>query len=204
MAIRGLGNRDKQRAKYDLFLSALTRGTDEGKAVMMSAEDTIALVTTNNQFIGQVEVIDQKNADASVQDKGWAELTYDGSDPSPEYGYMYLVGGATAGNIKAATEGEIKCVAVTVLINQPTGASAADPTLIGGTVIGTVGTGNQDRYVDDVTIGADGAITITLSGNATAQNTYTVAVLKAVAFRPKKYLVASTDTTNKKVMVFLG
>ena len=88
MAIRGIGNRDGQGVAdlgLDLYLSALTRGTDEDKAVMISAEDTVALVTTNNQFIGVLRAIDQKNANGSVQQVGWAELTYDGSDPSPEY-----------------------------------------------------------------------------------------------------------------------
>jgi hypothetical protein len=205
MAIRGVGNRDGQGVEeLDLFLSALTRGTDEDKAVMMSAEDTVALVTTNNQFIGVARVIDQKNADISVQTEGWAEILYDGSAPSPEYGYHYLVGGATAGKVKVATEGEIKAVAITVSTGQTAGSSAADPTLVGAAVVGLANDTNQDQLVDNVAIAGDGAITVTLAAAATADNKFKVNVLKKAAFRPKKYLIGSTDTTNTKVMVFLG
>lgn len=207
MAIRGVGNRDGQAVPdqlLDLFLSALTRGTDEDKAVMMSAEDTVALVTTNNQFIGVVRAIDQKNKDASVQTRGWAEIVYDGSAPSPQYGYMYLVGGATAGKVKEATEGDVKNVAVTVSIGQTAGASAADPTLVGATVVGFAGTSNQDQLIDSIAVEATGAITVTLAAAATANNVFDVAILKAEGFRPKRYLVSSVDTTNSKIMVFLG
>ncbi len=206
MAIRGIGSRDGQGVAddgLDLFLSALTRGTDEDKAVYASAEDTVALVTANLQFCGVVRAIDQKNANASVQMDGWVELYYTGSDPSPEFGYMYLVGGATAGQIKLATEGEIKTVSITVAQGAASGVSAADPTLVGGTVVGIVPSSNQDQFVDDTAIAGDGAITVTLGANATAANTYDVMVLKAAALRPKKYFVSGVDTTNKIITLKL-
>lgn len=71
-------------------------------------------------------------------------------------------------------------VAVNVSTGNGTGSSAADPLLIGGTIIGIVPTGNQDQLVDEVIVEADGKVKVTLAANATAQNTFNVSVLKTV------------------------
>ncbi|MCP4259096.1 MAG: DUF2190 family protein [Planctomycetes bacterium] len=72
----------------------------------------------------------------------------------------------------------IVAVAVTVSAASATGSSSADTSLIGGTIIGILPTGNQDQFVDNVTIAGDGAVTVTLAANATADNTFNVMVQK--------------------------
>lgn len=69
-----------------------------------------------------------------------------------------------------------KLVAVTVSAAAASGVSAADPDLVGGVIIGIVPSGNQDQFVDNVAISATGVITVTLGANATANNTFNVAV----------------------------
>jgi len=71
-----------------------------------------------------------------------------------------------------------KAVDVTVAAGATSGSSAADPELVGGEIIGYYQTGNQDQLVDNVALGADGSITITLAAAATAANTFKVVVLK--------------------------
>ena len=72
----------------------------------------------------------------------------------------------------------IKSVAVTVAATQTSGSSAADPDLVNGVVLGMHPTGNQDQYVDNVALNADGSVTITLAATATANNTFKVIVAK--------------------------
>lgn len=70
----------------------------------------------------------------------------------------------------------IVAVAITVSAASATGSSSADTTLVGGTIIGILPTGNQDQFVDNVAIAGDGAVTVTLAANATADNTFNVMV----------------------------
>ena len=79
---------------------------------------------------------------------------------------------------------QFKNVAVTVSAAAGSGSSANDTDLIGGTIMGIVPTGNQDQFVDDVTIDANGAVTVTLAANATANNTYNVTVWRAASSYP--------------------
>jgi len=80
----------------------------------------------------------------------------------------------------AATKPKIgyKVVAVTVAAGATSGSSPADPDLVGGEIIGIYPTGNQDQLVDNVSLGADGSVTVTLAAAATADNTFNVVVLK--------------------------
>jgi hypothetical protein len=71
-----------------------------------------------------------------------------------------------------------KTVAVTVTTGNPSGASGNDADLVGGEIIGIVPTGNQDQFVDNVTIDGNGAVTVTLAAAATADNTFKVTVLR--------------------------
>jgi len=71
-----------------------------------------------------------------------------------------------------------KVVAVTVAAAATSGSSAADTELVGGEIVGFYPTGNQDQFVDNVALGADGSVTITLAAAATADNTFNVVVLK--------------------------
>jgi hypothetical protein len=107
MAVRGLGNFDEvgiaQGVGNQTFLSALTRGTDEDKAVKISADDTVALVGTGENFTGVVRTIGEGPTKLTgVQMTGWAELDYTGDDPS--VGLNYFVGGSTAGKIALAAD----------------------------------------------------------------------------------------------------
>lgn len=80
----------------------------------------------------------------------------------------------------AVTKAKIgyKVVAVTVAAAATSGSSAADPELVGGEIIGIYPTGNQDQFVDNVVLNADGSVTVTLAAAATAANTFNVIVLK--------------------------
>jgi hypothetical protein len=81
----------------------------------------------------------------------------------------------------AVTKSKIgyKVVAVTVRAGNNSGSSAADADLVGGQIIGIYPTGNQDQLIDNVTLNANGSVTVTLAGNATSDNTFNVVVLKA-------------------------
>jgi len=68
---------------------------------------------------------------------------------------------------------------VTVSTGQSSGASVDDALLIGGQVLGIYPNGNQDQFVDDIEIGAGGAVTVTLAAAATADNIFDVVVLRA-------------------------
>lgn len=72
----------------------------------------------------------------------------------------------------------VASVSVTVAATATTGSSAADPTLVGGTILGVYPTGNQDQLIDNVVLNANGSVTVTLAAAATADNTFTVVVLK--------------------------
>jgi len=205
MAIRSVGDRDNPIGKDGLytFLSALTRGTDEDKVVKISDNDTVALVTAGENFAGVVRTISQADSLAGVQMDDWAEVSFThGAEPS--VGWNYLVGGTTAGTVKVPTYPLIKPVNITVSSGQTSGASEADTELVGGTIIGIVPTGNQDQLVDNIALGTDGSVTVTLASAATADNTFTVSVLKAPAKQAKKYLVSKVDATNHKCVIWLG
>ena len=79
---------------------------------------------------------------------------------------------------------QFKKVAVTVNAAASTGSSANDTDLIGGTIMGILPSSNQDQFVDDVTIDANGAVTVTLAANATANNVFDVTVWRAGSSYP--------------------
>jgi len=83
-------------------------------------------------------------------------------------------------NANAVTKAKFgyKSVAVTVSTGNSSGASAADADLVAGLMIGILPTGNQDQFVDNVVLGADGSVTVTLAAAATADNTFNVIVMK--------------------------
>jgi len=70
----------------------------------------------------------------------------------------------------------IKTVSVSVSAGATSGTSAADSDLVGGTILGYYPAGNQDQLVDNITLGADGKVTITLAAAATAENKFKVVV----------------------------
>lgn len=71
-----------------------------------------------------------------------------------------------------------KAVDVTVAGGDTTGSSAADSELVGGVILGIYPTGNQDQFVDNVVLNADGSISVTLGAAATADNTFKVVALR--------------------------
>jgi len=71
-----------------------------------------------------------------------------------------------------------KAVTVTVSAGATSGSSAADSALTGGEVLGVYPAGNQDQFIDNVALNADGSITVTLAAAATADNTFKVVVAK--------------------------
>lgn len=85
------------------FLSALTRGTDEGKVAKISDNGTVALCDAADQFHGVVNAIESDGI-CNVQTKGFVTLPYTGSAPS--------VGVAT---LEANSAGGVQVVATPVL-----------------------------------------------------------------------------------------
>lgn len=78
---------------YITAKSALTRGTDEGKVVKISANATVALCSDGDQFDGVVKVISANDKAASVQERGFAVVAGSGIT----YGYKPLLANATGG-----------------------------------------------------------------------------------------------------------
>ena len=73
-----------------------------------------------------------------------------------------------------AAKMSFKVVDVTVTAGGTSGSSAADALLVNGYIFGYYSSGNQDQFVDNVVLNADGSITITLAAAATADNTFKV------------------------------
>ena len=72
----------------------------------------------------------------------------------------------------------VTTVSVNVGAGSATGSSSADPTLVGGTILGVYWAGNQDQFVDNVVLNGDGSVTVTLGANATAINNVRILILR--------------------------
>lgn len=75
-----------------------------GKAVMLSAQRTVALVTTASEILGKLISV-ESDGTCTVQDEGYCDLPYDGS-PTYTAANNGLVGGAAAGNVTVAAAAE--------------------------------------------------------------------------------------------------
>jgi len=91
-----------------------------------------------------------------------------------ELTFEKLIGGTIGKDIV-----RFKTVSVTVSATNTSGSSPADPDLVGGEILGIYPTGNQDQFVDNVVLNADGSVTVTLGTAATNDNTFKVVVLRA-------------------------
>lgn len=129
---------------------------DIGKPCFVSDDQTISVAaTTNNVLAGILEAIDSAS-------EPWVRMGISVTSPVRKSRLSY------------------KTVAVTVVAAATAGSSAADAQLVGGEILGYYPTGNQDQYVDNIVLNADGSITITLAAAATANNTFKVAVLRNI------------------------
>ena len=73
----------------------------------------------------------------------------------------------------------LKQVAVTVSTGDTVGTSSADPEIVNGEIVGFYPTANWDQLIDSIAItAATGVITVTLAAGATADNNFTVMVMK--------------------------
>lgn len=81
-------------------------------------------------------------------------------------------GSVTAGKIA------FKTVAVSVTNGTAAATTAVDATIAGGVLVGCTPTGNQDQFIDNVVLNANGSITVTLAANATATNTFNCVAVK--------------------------
>lgn len=68
---------------------------------------------------------------------------------------------------------------VTIALGAGSGASAADPTLVGATVLSWAPLTGNDQIPVSCVVGGDGAITCTVGGNETAEATFAVWLSKA-------------------------
>lgn len=84
----------------------------------------------------------------------------------------------TSHRLSVASDVGVKDVTVAVAIGQSIGASAADPDLVNGTILGYHPSTNQDAGVDHIVLGENGAVTVTLRSQATAENVFGVSVLR--------------------------
>jgi len=83
-----------------LYASSLTRGTDEGKPVKISANETAALAADGNDFYGIIESISEDEEVCVVKKRGIVECAYSGSAPSVGWGQLAANG---AGGVKVGT-----------------------------------------------------------------------------------------------------
>jgi hypothetical protein len=85
------------------LLSALVKGTDEGKVVKVSANKTAALCTAEDNFCGVVRQIADGDKLATVQIKGMVTVTY--TSTAPTVGTRArLVGDGSGVKLKNAAE----------------------------------------------------------------------------------------------------
>lgn len=84
------------------FLSALVRGTDEGKVVKISANDTVAGCSDGDVFIGVVKTIDPADKAAVVQTKGFVTVPY--TVVTPTVGWCVLDANGSGGVSKTGTK----------------------------------------------------------------------------------------------------
>lgn len=83
------------------FLSALVRGTDEGKPVKASANGTVALCSDGDQFLGIVSAIDAADKLATVKVRGFVTVPYSGTMPTVGQGTLVA---DTSGGVKGASD----------------------------------------------------------------------------------------------------
>ncbi len=63
-------------------LTGITRGTDEGKVVKVSAAKTVALCAAEDKFCGVLETIEVGNAIGCVSEAGYHMVAYSGTAPA--------------------------------------------------------------------------------------------------------------------------
>ena len=83
-----------------LYASSLTRGTDEGKPVVISANETAALAADGNDFYGVIESISEDEDVCVVRNHGLVEVPYTGSAPSVNWAQLAANG---SGGVKSGT-----------------------------------------------------------------------------------------------------
>ncbi len=84
------------------YASALTKGTDEGKPVKMSANDTVALAANGDAFFGIAQFIEAANANCAVREEGYVTVAYSGTAPVVGFDDLAADG---AGGVKAVASG---------------------------------------------------------------------------------------------------
>lgn len=147
---------------------------DSDGNILLASGTTVPSATTSGYAKSALFI----KTDASAGTKGLYENQ--GTTSSCSFN---LIGEITEAEIAegAVTKSKVgyKAVDVTVAAGDTSGSSAADSDLVNGEIFGVYPTGNQDQFVDNVVLNADGSITITLASAATADNTFKVLVIKA-------------------------
>jgi len=138
-----------------LFAGSGLTDADVGKNALVSDDQTISVApTTNNIFAGVIKKVESTT-------EAWIETGLSVAAKAVKDRLSY------------------KTVTVTVAAAASSGSSAADNDLKGGEIVGIYPASNQDQFVDNVVLNADGSITITLAAAATANNVFKVVVLRA-------------------------
>ncbi|HOW82432.1 MAG TPA: hypothetical protein PK573_07730 [Spirochaetota bacterium] len=86
------------------LLSGITRGTDEGKVVKLSAAKTVSLCAAENKFFGVIKTIEPGNQIGGVEEAGYQRVPYSGAAPSVGQ-EVELVANGTGGVKTPATSG---------------------------------------------------------------------------------------------------
>lgn len=152
--------------------------------ILIAVNDTA--INTEGVYIyqGKVEMPKNNSTAFSVLDRMYYdstanELTKTVTDIPCGYCMEGAASSATVATIFLDQKvSSIVQVAVTVNAASATGSSAADTSLKNGKIVGIYPTGNQDQFIDNVVLNADGSVTVTLAANATANNTFNVMVEK--------------------------
>ena len=133
------------------------------------------MVKLDSRRIGPNAVLSGHVADGEIQTPDLADAGV--TMPKLADGSVSTLKIAGAG-VRVANVG-YQTVDITVTAGSASGSSPADAALVGAEILGYYSTGNQDQLVDDITLAADGSITITLAAAATADNTFRVVCLRA-------------------------
>lgn len=178
----------------------------EGKTLEFTAASAItsgSVVVVNNKIIGIAAADIAANTRGTLAIEGIFRLTKLGTDVVAQGDALYWDGvnsrvTITPGTILAGHAAEaagsgattvevnineflpnITSVGVTVAAGATSGASAADVSLVNGQILGIYSNGNQDQFVNNVVVNANGSITVTLRAAATANNVFRVVVLRS-------------------------
>lgn len=170
----GAGNDDLEAKADSADLASTTNGLG---ASLIGIEDALTLYTAENVEAALAEV--KAIADAAAVAADLASTA--NGDGAALIGVEDAGGLLTADNVEdafaevATAIGKFNQVKdITIALGAATGSSAADPDWIGATVKGCFALSGNDQAQKSVSVAGDGAVTVTVGGNETAEAVFRV------------------------------